>query len=290
VAASGCNAWKCAWAPQLDTTKPLAEGVIRISDAGGNPVASFATEASADGSIRGAVWDGKLDEGGFAPAGKYRWTLEAEAADGSGPVVGIDGTSAPGGALSVTRTIVGKAKVTSAKVSDTTPHVGDVLKATATTVPSDASVTYTWYAGSTRRVAAPDGSYTVTPADVGKKLKVVAGASREGYAKASRTSSPTRAVGRGSFHAGTLELAGTAAFPGELTATPGTWTPEPSSVTYQWYRIVAGHPQAIAGAVSATYALQAGDVGFELQVVATARAAGYLDGVQQLRTPVVAAR
>lgn len=290
VAPSSCNAWKCAWTPEIDATLPLAAGVLRIVDATGATVRTLHTAAAGDGSVRGATWDGKEDDGSFAPAGRYSWVLETDAADGSGPLVASDGTSAAGGVLDVTRTFVGKAKVAALKVSDTSPHVGDVLTATATAVPSDASVTYAWYAGSARRVPAPDGSYAVTAADLGKKISVVATAARDGYSAASKRSSSTKAVGRGTFSGGEIELSGTAAFPGELTATPGSWRPEPASVAYQWYRVVAGRPVAIPDATAATYPLRAEDVGFVLEVVAKATAPGFTDGVQRLRTPVVEAQ
>ncbi|MDR1427891.1 MAG: discoidin domain-containing protein, partial [Bifidobacteriaceae bacterium] len=58
-----------------------------------------------------------------------------------------------------------------------------------------------------------------------------------------------------------------------LTASPGVWSPAPTSVSYQWLRDGAS---AIAGATSAAYTPRPQDVGHTLAVRVAARTAGYL--------------
>lgn len=56
-----------------------------------------------------------------------------------------------------------------------------------------------------------------------------------------------------------------------LTATTGTWTPDPASVTYQWY----ADGQPIAGATAATYKVARALIGDAVSVTATATKPGY---------------
>jgi surface antigen len=67
------------------------------------------------------------------------------------------------------------------------------------------------------------------------------------------------------------EVTGTAKVGSRLTATPGTWTPGPVTVAYQWY--AAGQP--ITGATAATYRLTRAVVGKAVTVAATASKPGY---------------
>jgi serine protease len=57
-----------------------------------------------------------------------------------------------------------------------------------------------------------------------------------------------------------------------LTAGPGTWSPAPVTLTYQWYRSGI----AITGATASTYKLTAPDAGTALTVRITGRQTGYL--------------
>ena len=90
------------WTPELDTTKALRAGQIVISADDGTPVRSLATPASADGSIRGVAWDGRDAYGRGVPAGTYTYRLVADAVDGTGTVVSVDGTGTASGKVSVT--------------------------------------------------------------------------------------------------------------------------------------------------------------------------------------------
>lgn len=66
-------------------------------------------------------------------------------------------------------------------------------------------------------------------------------------------------------------ISGTLKVGSKLTASTGTWSPKPSSYTYQWYRNGA----AIKGATSKTYRAAAKDHGKDLHVVVTGKLKGY---------------
>jgi hypothetical protein len=196
VADAGCNAWACAWSPQIDLTKGVEAGSLVIRDASGLVVRTLATPGAANGSIRGVAWDGKLDGGGFAPAGSYRWELSARAIDGSGAAVAVDGSSTAAGTIAVTRQSVGRIGL-SVTIPDRAPVVGRTLRAAVRSTCADAALTYTWYAGS-KVVSTGAGeayaSYLVRASDVGQRLRLVVDAVREGADPASRASARTRSV------------------------------------------------------------------------------------------------
>ncbi|MER7074075.1 hypothetical protein [Terrabacter sp. NPDC000476] len=66
-------------------------------------------------------------------------------------------------------------------------------------------------------------------------------------------------------------IGGTARVGSRLTATPGTWTPAPVTLAYQWYRSGV----AISGARSATYTLTASDLSKKVKVRVVGSKVGY---------------
>jgi hypothetical protein len=70
-----------------------------------------------------------------------------------------------------------------------------------------------------------------------------------------------------------------------ITADPGTWTPEPTTVAYQWLRDGA----AITGATSASYTPAAADLGHALAARVTVQRADYADEVVVTAAVTVAA-
>jgi hypothetical protein len=55
-----------------------------------------------------------------------------------------------------------------------------------------------------------------------------------------------------------------------LTASPGSWSPAPTSITYQWERCTTAICAPVPGATTATYALTAIDTDAEIEVVVSA--------------------
>ncbi len=91
------NTWKI----DVDTTKALKAGIVAISRADGTVVRKLATDASPDGSIRGA-WNGLDDSTKPVPPGVYTYKLLVDGADGSGTVTTLDGTGQVTGQVVVT--------------------------------------------------------------------------------------------------------------------------------------------------------------------------------------------
>src|SRR5689334_16439136 len=67
---------------------------------------------------------------------------------------------------------------------------------------------------------------------------------------------------------------GTPRYATEITADPGSWTPEPESTTYQW--LLDGDP--VDGATAASYTPQLADIGHALSVEVTATTTGFTPG------------
>ncbi len=90
------------WGVDLDTTKALKAGTVVITNSGGTTVRTLSTVASADGSVRNVVWNGLDNSGRPAPVGVYSYRLVADATDGTGTVVSVDGTTTASGKVTVT--------------------------------------------------------------------------------------------------------------------------------------------------------------------------------------------
>src|SRR5690349_17299562 len=78
---------------------------------------------------------------------------------------------------------------------------------------------------------------------------------------------------------------GTPRFATEITADPGSWTPEPESTTYQW--LLDGDP--VDGATEASYTPRLADIGHDLSVEVTATTTGFTPGTAT-STPVTVKR
>jgi hypothetical protein len=89
------------WTVALDMTKAVAPGTLTIRSADGAVVRVLPTSATASGSVRGPVWDGRDDAGAAVTSGEYRWEYAADAADGTGAVRDVTGQTAPGGTIDV---------------------------------------------------------------------------------------------------------------------------------------------------------------------------------------------
>jgi hypothetical protein len=116
-------------------------------------------------------------------------------------------------------------------------------------------------------------TYTLVLADAGHRLRV-----EETASNAAGSSSPAESAASGPIVPAIPEntapptIAGTSK-PGEtLSAVAGSWTNEPTGITYQWYRCNSSGAEclAIPGATSQTYTPQAADAGHALKVVETA--------------------
>jgi hypothetical protein len=166
-------------------------------------------------------------------------------------------------------TVVLKVKAAPSVTFDTAPRptvtgsmtVGSALRAnTGTWSPAPSAFTYQWVRDG---VPLPRYWYTyvVTAEDLGKHLTVAVGAARSG-ATTIRESKPGPAVGRGTFITQPPKIVGTAKSGETVRADISTWSPQPTTVTYQWLR----NRTPITGATRVGYTLTPGDGGSSLSV------------------------
>ena len=158
-----------------------------------------------------------------------------------------------------------------------TPAVGSTLTGDpGEWGPEGVQLSYEWLRGTESVLGGLE--YEVQPDDVGQSLTFKVRGQKELYITAERTSaaviggyawdaSPTPTI------TGTT-VEGTAKFGQTLTANTGTWTPVPTSFTYQWLRgtTVVGTAQ--------TYVLQAADIGHPMTVKVVGVKATYASSPQ----------
>jgi Ig domain of plant-specific actin-binding protein len=145
------------------------------------------------------------------------------------------------------------------------PNVGQVLTADATGDFSDSKATlaYQWLRDGTPITGATAKTYTVVAGDIGKALSVKVTAT-SGSESANATSATVTVTG---YLAVTPPaITGTPKVGETLTATPGTYSAAPDSVTYQWKADGAD----LAGKTSSTLVLTPDLVGERISVTVTA--------------------
>jgi hypothetical protein len=224
------------------------------------------------------AWDGRNGEN-FVLPGTYRWTISQGAVDGSGNLVGGDGTSPVTGTIEVVRTPLGTVTGSTPTVRDATPVVGQELSVSegAWSPTNGLTFAYNWYR---RGTSAPVGSgrtYQVTPADLGQQLRVAVTGQVPYWAATTKASAYTSKVGKGTLRAGSPTIDNTPPKVGAvLTAHPGTWTPAGVTFGYQWYRVAAsGKSTRLKGQTKVTFTVPKSLVGLRVRVTVTGRFGGY---------------
>ncbi|MGC4175055.1 hypothetical protein [Demequina sp.] len=162
-------------------------------------------------------------------------------------------------------------KTGSVAISGTVKVGSTVTASKGTWSPTPSSYSYQWYRDGVAISGATKSTYTVSTASAGKKLTVKVTAKRSGYASQPKTSA-AKTVAYGTFKtAPTPKISGTAKVGSTLKFTRGTWSPTPSSYSYQWYR----SGSAISGATGSSYKLTSSDKGKTITVKVTAKKTGY---------------
>ncbi|WP_207555737.1 carboxypeptidase regulatory-like domain-containing protein [Intrasporangium flavum] len=153
-----------------------------------------------------------------------------------------------------------------------TKAVGYTLTAVpGTWGPAPVTLAYQWYRSGAAISGATAATYRLTTADQGRTMTVRVTGTKSGYLTVARTSAATSAV-LGAFTAPTPTISGTRRVAYTLSAVPGTWSPTPTTFTYQWYRSGV----AISGATARTYKLTSLDKGKYVKVRVTGARSGYL--------------
>src|SRR5207245_634324 len=120
-------------------------------------------------------------------------------------------------------------------------------------------------------------TYTPVAGDVGGTLKVAETVSKIGYNDTTSTSAASAAIVKGDFSTTTAAAVnGTPTVGTATTLSAGTYSPAPTSSSYQWRLCdnAGASCSNIGGATSSTYTPVAGDVGGTLRVVETVSKAG----------------
>ena len=150
--------------------------------------------------------------------------------------------------------------------------VGSAATATpGTWGPGSVTLAYRWKRNGTNISGATSATYSIVGADLGATITVDVTATRDGYATVVKTSVPRIGVAGTFTNSVAPTITGTARVGSVLTATPGTWSPSPDSVSYQWIR----GRTAISGATNSTYTLVTRDVGQQIGVRVTVVKTGY---------------
>ncbi|MGD9959839.1 CHAP domain-containing protein [Nocardioides sp.] len=156
-----------------------------------------------------------------------------------------------------------------------TAKVGAVLTASpGTWSPGGASYTYQWRSGGEIIPGATAPTYKIKLAQQGQRVAVRVTATKLGFPSHDASSTLTPAVLPGVItNTVAPVISGTPVVDGTLTASAGTWSPAPTSLTYQW----SADDQPIAGATAARLKLDATMVGKQLSVAVKATREGYVD-------------
>ncbi|MET0303310.1 MAG: hypothetical protein ABW040_04605 [Microbacteriaceae bacterium] len=174
-------------------------------------------------------------------------------------------TSAP------TVVVTGGALTAPTPVISGAPRAGSVLTAKpGVWGPGAVTLTYQWKRNGAAIAGATKSTYTVAKGDAATKITVTVTGTRTGFTTASTTSAALT-VERALTATPRPTVSGTARVGSTLTAKPGTWSPAPVTLKYQWSR----GGTAIPGATKATYKLVTADAGAKITVRVTGSRSGY---------------
>jgi hypothetical protein len=152
--------------------------------------------------------------------------------------------------------------------------------------PAPASFAYQWLRNGVPITGATAKTYTSSAADVTKTIAVKVTAAKPGITSLAKTSSGVVIADPPFAAAPVPTISGTAMLGATLTASPGSWSPAPATVSYQWLR--AG--VKITGATAKAYKPVAADVGKVVAVKVTATKPGFITTtLVSMATPKVAA-
>ncbi|MGZ0713146.1 M1 family aminopeptidase (plasmid) [Coraliomargarita sp. W4R53] len=157
----------------------------------------------------------------------------------------------------------------SPKISGTAVY-GKKLSAVVSGWPSDTKISYRWMRNGVAIGYATKSTYTLTSADIGKRITLAIAAVKPGYTTIIKTSSATATVAKLTFSSSaTVKITGTAKSGKTLKANLVGWPSVSKKVTYAWY--VDGKRVSSAS----TLKLKSSYVGKTVYVKAAVSAANY---------------
>lgn len=241
-----------------------------------------------DGVSTHAIEEAEVGESAWNAAIPNAYFLVLNLAIGGGlpnGVCGCDSAAAPktsGGVMSVDHVAVYR----SAPPAPTAPTISGTATAGGTLIASPSRTTpvvYQWRADGTAISGATSSSFTLPGTLVGKRITVTV-ASPDGTDAA--TSLPTAPVTAGTLGAVTPTISGTAKLGSTLTASPGTWTPSPVTLTYRW----KADGVDIAGATGKTLKVATTQVGKRITVTVSGSKTGFTSAQRTSASTAVVVR
>ncbi|MEE4490145.1 hypothetical protein [Streptomyces sp. BE230] len=192
------------------------------------------------------------------------------------------------GSATVTVTAGAAPKATTAPKITGTVRVGTKLTAAhGTWAPAPTSYAYQWKADGKAVKGATASTYTPTASLLGKKLSVTVTARRTGHTSGTATTTAVKvAAGSAPKASKAPTVSGTAKVGRTLKAAHGTWSPAPTSYTYQWY----ANGKAIKGATKTSLLLKTAVRGKKITVKVTARRTGHTSGTAVSKATKAVAR
>jgi translation elongation factor P/translation initiation factor 5A len=265
------------------TASKNTKKVVRALDSTPAPKLSGSAAAGKTLTARPGKWDSGVSL-------SYRWLRDGEVIEGAtkstykvkssdaGKRISVRVTGKKSGFKSVSKNSSQTRPVTVLTMTNQpTPTVsgkarnGQTLTARPGKWDSGVSLRYRWLRDGKTIKGAKSATYTLTSADVGKKISVRVTGKKSGYASVATTSAETGSVKALKMtRQPTPKISGTATEGQTLTARPGKWD-SGVSLGYRWLR----DGKTIKGAKSATYTLSSADVGKKISVRIKGKKAGY---------------
>ncbi|WP_130176101.1 CAP domain-containing protein [Cryobacterium sp. SO1] len=157
-------------------------------------------------------------------------------------------------------------------------RVGQTLTATAGAwAPAPVVLAYQWKRGGVAISGATGRTYAVVTGDRATPLTVTVTGKKTGYTSVAKTSAATALVVDNLTATPVPRITGTARVGQTLTATPGTWSPAPVTLSYQWRR--AG--VVIPGATGRAFVVRSTDLGSTLTVTVVGKKTSYVSVAKQ---------
>lgn len=171
------------------------------------------------------------------------------------------------------------------KVTGTAKVGAKVTAAPGSWSTTPTSYTYQWKADGKPISGATAKTYTLPASVVGKKLTVTVTAVKEGWQNGTATSAAVTVAKGDAPKASKLPvISGTAKVGRTLKTTKGTWSPTPTSYSYQWY----ANGTKISGATKSSLVLKTAQKGKKITVKVIAHRTGHKDGAAVSKaTPAV---
>ncbi len=277
------SATSAATALVLDAAPTITTPIITGTAQEGDTLTVSASAGQSDNTVSYQWLENDGSGGSYVNiAGATGSTYQVQEAD-EGFKIEVVATATNDNGATISATSAATGTVLDAAPTITTPIItgtaqeGDTLTAAASAGQSDNSVSYQWIendgsGGSYQNIAGATGStYQVQEADEGFKIEVVATATNANGVQVSATSAATATVLDAAPTITTPVISGTAQEGDTLTAAASAGQSD-NSVSYQWLENdgSGGSYVNIAGATGASYQVQEADVGFNIEVVATA--------------------